>query len=133
MAEHAFSGPFATTRKRLLKAVFATTLIICVAAAVAGAIYGVHISLDMLLGAVVVLLPTGWVALALTSARSKLSPIWLGLARYSLAALGFATLFAMRPGSHPLAVLAGSAMGVFLPTALVAKSKWSGRYGGQEH
>jgi len=108
-------------------------LVICVAAAVAGAIYGVHISLDMLLGAVVVLLPTGWVALALTSARSKLSPIWLGLARYSLAALGFATLFAMRPGSHPLAVLAGSAMGVFLPTALVAKSKWSGRYGGQEH
>jgi len=107
-------------------------LVVCVAAAVAGAIYGVHISLDMLLGAVVVLLPTGWVVLSLTSARSTFSPIWLGLARYSLAALGFATLFAMRPGSYPLAVLAGSAMGLFLPTALAAKRKWSGQHGGQE-
>ena len=94
--------------------------------------YGVRISLDMFMGAVVVLLPTGWVALSLTSARSTLSPIWLGLARYSLAALGFAALFAMRPGSHPLAVLAGSAMGLFLPAALVARNKRAGQYGGTE-
>ncbi len=107
-------------------------LVVCVGAGAAGTAAGVHISLDIMLGAVVVLLPTGWLALSLTSARSALSPIWFGLARYSLAALGFAALFALRPGSHPLAVLAGSAVGLFLPSALIAKGKWSGQYGGSE-
>lgn len=127
LARHAVSGPFAATRKRLLKAVTTTLIVVGVVAGFVGAIRGVHISLDMLLGAGVVLVPSGWVALSLTAERSALSPLWLGLARYGLATVGFAVLFALRPGSEPLAVLAGSAIALLLPSALIARSKWPGQ------
>jgi hypothetical protein len=39
--------------------------------------------------------------------------------RYILAAAGFGLLFALRPGSDPLAVIAGSAMTLLLSSALV--------------
>ena len=86
---------------------------------VAGVFRGFNTSLDMLLGAAVVLLPSAWVASSLTSGRSVISPIWLGLARYSLAAAGFAVLFVLRPGSEPLSVLAGSALALVLSPAVV--------------
>ncbi len=126
LAKHAVSGPFATTRKRLLKAVTTTMACVCVVAGGIGVKAGVHISLDMVLGAIVVLAPSGWMVLSLTSERSTVSPIWLGVARYGLATVGFAALFAIRPTSDPLAVLAGSAMALFLPSALIANNKWSG-------
>ncbi len=129
LAKYAVSGPFATTRKRLLKAVMTTTALVGVIAGLAGAISGVRISLDMLLGACVVLLPSGWMALSLTSERSAFSPVWLGAARYGLATMGFAVLFALRPDSEPLAVLAGSAIALLLPSALIARTKWSGQNG----
>ena len=58
-------------------------------------------------------------ATSLTSGRSVISPIWLGFARYSLAAAGFAVLFVLRPDSEPLSVLAGSALALVLPPAVV--------------
>ena len=75
----------------------------------------------------ILMLRQGWMVLSLTSERSTVSPIWLGVARYGLATVGFAALFAIRPTSDPLAVLAGSAMALFLPSALIANNKWSGR------
>ena len=129
LAKHAVSGPFATTRKQLLKAVTVTVVCVCVLAGGVGVNAGVHISLDMLLGAVVVLVPSGWMVLSLTSERSAFSPVWLGVARYGLATVGFAALFAFRPTSDPLAVLAGSAVALFLPSALIANNKWSGQQG----
>ena len=93
MARHVASAPFATTRKRLLSAVVTTAIFLVGVALVAGVFRGFNTSLDMLLGAAVVLLPSVWVATSLTSGRSVISPIWLGLARYSLAAAGFAVLF----------------------------------------
>ena len=71
----------------------------------------------------------GWMALSLTSERSAFSPVWLGAARYGLATMGFAVLFALRPDSEPLAVLAGSAIALLLPSALIARTKWSGQNG----
>jgi hypothetical protein len=126
LAKHAVSGPFATTRKRLLKAVMTTMVCVCVVAGGIGVKAGAHVSLDMVLGAIVVLAPSGWMVLSLTSERSTVSPVWLGVARYGLATVGFAALFAIRPTSDPLAVLAGSAMALFLPSALIANNKWSG-------
>ena len=119
MARHAASGPFATTRKRLLSAVVTTAIFLVGVAVVAGVFRGLNTSLDMLLGAAVVLLPSAWVAMSLTSGRSMISPIWLGLARYSLAAAGFAVLFVLRPNSEPLSVLAGSALALVLPPIVV--------------
>jgi hypothetical protein len=130
LAKHAVSGPFATTRKQLLKAVTITMVCVCVLAGGIGVKAGVHIFLDMVLGAIVVLAPSGWMVLSLTSERSAVSPVWLGVARYGLAAVGFAALFAIRPTSDPLAVLAGSAVALFLPSALIANNKWSGQHGG---
>jgi hypothetical protein len=130
LAKHAVSGPFATTRKQLLKAVTITMVCVCVLAGGIGVKAGVHIFLDMVLGAIVVLAPSGWMVLSLTSERSAVSPAWLGVARYGLAAVGFAALFAIRPTSDPLAVLAGSAVALFLPSALIANNKWSGQHGG---
>jgi hypothetical protein len=93
LAKHAVSGPFATTRKRLLKAVLMTMMFVSVAAGVAGAIHGVRISLDMVLGAVVVLLPSGWVAVSLTSERSVLSPIWLRVGALQFGNIGLRCSF----------------------------------------
>ena len=119
MARHVASAPFAATRKRLLSAVVTTAIFLVGVALVAGVFRGFNTSLDMLLGAAVVLLPSAWVVTSLTSGRSMISPIWLGLARYSLAAAGFAMLFVLRPGSEPLSVLAGSALALVLPPAVV--------------
>ena len=78
------------------------------------------------LGGAVVLLPTIWVAMSLTSGRSIFGPVWLGLARYTLAGVGFAALFAVRPSSQPLAVLAGSGAALVLPSVLLFWRQRSG-------
>ena len=80
---------------------------------------GLNTSLDMLFGGAVVLLPTLWVAMNLTSGRSIFGPVWLGFARYTLAGVGFAVLFAVRPNSQPLVVLAGSGAALVLPSVLL--------------
>ena len=67
----------------------------------------------------VVLLPTLWVAVSVTSGHSAVNPALMGLARYTLAGLGFAALFALRPTSEPLPVLAGSMASLVLPSVLL--------------
>jgi len=119
LARNATSAPFATTRKRLLGAVVTAAMYLTGVAVVAGAIWGFHTSLDMLMGAAVVLVPSAWVAASLTAGRSVISPIWMGLARYSLAGVGFAIVFALRPESGPIAVLAGSVLALLLPPLTV--------------
>ena len=119
MARHVASAPFAVTRKRLLSAVVTTAIFLVGVALVAGVFRGFTTSLDMLLGAAVVLMPSAWVATSLTSGRSMISPIWVGFARYSLAAAGFAVLFVLRPDSEPLSVLAGSAVALAVPPAVL--------------
>ena len=42
----------------------------------------------MLLGAAIVLLPSVWVAMSLTSGRALISPVWMGFVRYTLAGGG---------------------------------------------
>ena len=84
-----------------------------------GLFRGLNTSLDMLFGGAVVLLPTLWVAMNLTSGRSIFGPAWLGLARCTLAGVGFAVLCAVRPNSQPLVVLAGSGAALVLPSVLL--------------
>ena len=91
-----------------------------------GFLRGLDTSLDMLLGGAVVLLPTLWVAISLTSGHSIYGPVWLGLARYTLAGVGFAALFAVRPSSQPLAVLVGSGAALVLPSVLLFWRQRSG-------
>ena len=91
-----------------------------------GLFRGLNTSLDMLFGGAVVLLPTLWVAMNLTSGRSIFGPVWLGLARYTLTGVGFAALFAARPNSQPLAVLAGSVAALVLPSVLLIWRQRSG-------
>ena len=74
---------------------------------------------DMLLGAAIVLLPSVWVAMSLTSGRSLISPAWMGFVRYTLAGMGFAALFALRPASEPLPVLLGTVIGVVGPPLIL--------------
>ena len=89
------------------------------AALITGIFRGFNTSLDMLLGAAIVLLPSVWVAMSLTSGRSLISPAWLGFVRYTLAGMGFAALFALRPASEPLPVLLGSVIGVVSPPLIL--------------
>ena len=119
LARHVASAPFATTRKRLMSAVVTTAMLLTGVAVVAGVFRDFQMSLDMLMGAAVILVPSVWVAVSLTSGRSVISPIWMGLARYSLATAGFAMVFALRPQSSPVAVLAGSALALLLPPLMV--------------
>ena len=88
-------------------------------ALLAGFLRGPQTFFDIVLGGAVVLLPTLWVAVSVTSGRSVVSPALVGLARYTLAGIGFAALFALRPNSEPLPVLVGSMASLVLPSALL--------------
>jgi len=120
------SVPFAATRTHLLSAVAWSAVWLAALAFGVGLFRGLNTSLDMLFGGAVVLLPTLWVAMNLTSGRSIFGPVWLGLARYTLAGVGFAALFAVRPNSQPLAVLAGSGAALVLPSVLLFWRQRSG-------
>ena len=126
MAKFDASVPFAATRAHLFSAVAWAAVWLAALAFGVGLFRGLNTSLDMLLGGAVVLLPTLWVALSLTSGRSIFGPAWLGLARYTLAGVGFAVLFAVRPNSHPLAVLVGSGAALVLPSVLLFWRQRSG-------
>ena len=102
-----------------MSAVVTTAMLLTGVAVVADVFRNSQMSLDMLMGAAVILVPRVWVAVSLTSGRSVISPIWMGLARYSLATVGFAMVFALRPQSSPVAVLAGSALALLLPPLMV--------------
>ena len=84
-----------------------------------GFLQGLEASIDIVLGGTIVLLPTFWVAVSLTSGRSVVNPALMGLARYTLAGMGFAALFSLRPDSDPLAVLAGSLAALVLPSVVL--------------
>ena len=126
MARLDASVPFAATRTHLLSAVLWSAVWLASLAFGVGFLRGLDTSLDMLLGGAVVLLPTLWVAISLTSGSSIFGPVWLGLARYTLAGVGFAALFAVRPSSQPLAVLAGSGAALVLPPLLLFWRQRSG-------
>ena len=126
MARFDASVPFAATRTHLLSAVAWSVVWLATLAFGVGLFRGLNTSLDMLFGGAVVLLPTLWVAMNLTSGRSIFGPVWLGLARYTLAGIGFAALFAVRPNSQPLAVLAGSGAALVLPSVLLFWRQSSG-------
>ena len=112
-------APFATTRTHLLSAVTSTTALVLGLALLAGFLRGLQTFFDIVLGSAVVLLPTLWVAVSVTSGHSAVNPALMGLARYTLAGLGFAALFALRPTSEPLPVLAGSMASLVLPSVLL--------------
>ena len=126
MARFDASVPFAATRTHLLSAVAWSVVWLAALAFGVGLFRGLNTSLDVLFGGAVVLLPTLWVAMNLTSGRSIFGPVWLGLARYTLAGVGFAALFAVRPNSQPLAVLAGSGAALVLPSVLLFWRQRSG-------
>ena len=126
MARFDASVPFAATRTHLLSVVAWSVVWLAAVAFGVGLFRGLNTSLDMLFGGAVVLLPTLWVAMNLTSGRSIFGPVWLGLARYTLAGVGFAALFAVRPNSQPLAVLAGSGAALVLPSVLLFWRQRSG-------
>ena len=124
MAKLNASAPFATTRTHLLSAVTSTVALVLGLALLAGFLWGQQTFFDIVLGGAVVLLPTLWVAVSVTSGRSAVSPALMGLARYTLAGIGFAALFALRPNSESLPVLAGSMASLVLPSAVL---KWRRR------
>ena len=99
----------------MLYATKVAAVIISAAAVFAGVMESFDGGLDLVLGAVVVLVPSFWVALSLTTRRSASGAIWLGLVRYTAAAIGFALLFALRPSSSPGMVLLGSILALLIP------------------
>ena len=114
------SGPFEGTKKRLLHATKVAAVIISAAAVFAGVMESFDGGLDLVLGAVVVLVPSFWVALSLTARRSTGGAVWVGLARYTAAAVGFALLFALRPSSSAEMVLLGSILALLIPPIVLA-------------
>ena len=119
MAKWNASAPFSTTRTQLLSAVGSTATLVIGLALLVGFLQGLEASIDIVLGGTIVLLPTLWVAVSLTSGRSAVNPALMGLARYTLAGIGFAALFSLRPSSDPLPVLAGSLAALVLPSVFL--------------
>ena len=110
----------------MLHATKVAAVIISAAAVFAGVMESFDGGLDLVLGAVVVLVPSFWVALSLTTRRSASGAVWLGLVRYTAAAIGFALLFALRPSSSPGMVLLGSILALLIPPIVLA---WQQRPG----
>ena len=104
----------------MLYATGAAAVMIAAAAVLAGVLRGFDGGLDLVLGSLVVLVPSFWVALSLTARRSAGSAVWMGLARYTAAAVGFALLFALRPSSSPGMVLLGSILALLIPPIVLA-------------
>lgn len=104
----------------MLYATGAAAVIIAAAAILAGVLRGFDGGLDLVLGSLVVLVPSCWVALSLTARRSAGGAVWMGLARYTAAAVGFALLFALRPSSSPEMVLLGSILALLIPPIVLA-------------
>ena len=98
----------------------AAAVIIAAAAILAGVLKGFDGGLDLVLGSLVVLVPSCWVALSLTARRSAGGAVWMGLARYTAAAVGFALLFALRPSSSPEMVLLGSILALLISPIVLA-------------
>ena len=105
----------------MLYATGAAAAVIAAVAVLAGVLRGFDGGLDLLLGSLVVLVPSCWVALSLTARRSAGSAVWMGLARYTAAAVGFALLFALRPSSSPGMVLLGSILALLIPPIALAR------------
>ena len=120
MAKFAVTGPFGGTRKRLLHATRVAAVIIALVSLLCGAMKGLDRGLDLGLGALVVLVPSFWVALSLTARGPGGGAVWTGLARYVGAAVGFALLFALRPSSSPGMVLLGSMLALLIPPVILA-------------
>ena len=104
----------------MLYATGAAAAMIAAAAVLAGVLRGFDGGLDLVLGSLVVLVPGFWVALSLTARRSASGAVWMGLARYTAAAVGFALLFALRPSSSPGMVLLGSILALLIPPIVLA-------------
>ena len=104
----------------MLYATGAAAAVIAAVAVLAGVLRGFDGGLDLVLCAVVVLVPSFWVALSLTTRRSASGAVWLGLVRYTAAAIGFALLFALRPSSSPGMVLLGSMLALLIPPIVLA-------------
>ena len=119
MAKWNASAPFSTTRTQLLSAVGSTATLVIGLALLVGFLQGLEASIDIVLGGTIVLMPTLWVAVSLTSGRSAVNPALMGLARYTLAGIGFAALFSLRPNSDPLPVLVGSLAALVLPSVFL--------------
>ena len=92
---------------------------IAATAVLAGVLRGFNGGLDLVLGSLVVLAPSFWVALSLTARRPGVGSVWMGFARYTAAAVGFALLFAMRPSSAPTMVLLGSILALLIPPTVL--------------
>ena len=104
----------------MLYATGAAAAVIAAVAVLAGVLRGFDGGLDLVLGAVVVLVPSFWVALSLTTRRSASGAVWLGLVRYTATAIGFALLFALRPSSSAEMVLLGSILALLIPPIVLA-------------
>ena len=104
----------------MLHATKVAAVIISAAAVFAGVMESFDGGLDLVLGAVVVLVPSFWVALSLTARGPRGGAVWTGLARYVGAAVGFALLFALRPSSSPGMVLLGSMLALLIPPVILA-------------
>ena len=107
----------------MLSATLTAAAIIAVVAALSVVMWGVDAGLDLLLGALVVLIPSIWVALSLTARRPGVGSVWMGFARYTAAAVGFALLFAMRPSSAPAMVLLGSILALLIPPIVLVRQQ----------
>ena len=112
-------APVVTTRANLFMALMYSALIILLLGSAVGFFWGIKVMYDLLLGAVIICVVSAWTALRITSDKSLMSPILMGMARYSLVGLGFAMLFMVRPNSMLLAVLAGSSLALALPIFLL--------------
>lgn len=123
LARFVASAPFEATRKRLLSATLTAAAIIAVGAALSVVMWCVDAGLDLLLGALVVLIPSIWVALSLTARRPGGGSVWMGLARYTAAAVGFAVLFTVRPSSAPEMVLLGSVLALLIPPIVLVRQQ----------
>jgi len=99
----------ATVRQQLVLAVVYSALCLAVCIAAFGLSEGWDAAIAVFMGGMIILVPSGWLAHKVASARGPHYAMASAMVKFALCGLGFALLFVLKPEIHAFAVFAGAA------------------------
>ncbi len=101
--------PTATVRQQLILALVYSALCLAVCTTAFGLIDGWEAATAAFMGGMIILVPSGWLAHKVASARGPHYAMASAMVKFALCGLGFALLFVLKPEIHAFAVFAGAA------------------------
>ena len=99
----------APVRQQLKSALLYSTLCLAVCTVGFGLTEGFEAAQAAFMGGAIILIPSGWLAHKVASARGPHYAMASAMVKFALCGLGFALVFVLKPEIHAFAVFAGAA------------------------